>query len=67
MTNPHLSRARWRKSSRSSANGQCVELAPAPPGVALRDSKDPQGPVITFTAGDWRGLVRGVKQGEYDL
>ncbi|WP_019633042.1 DUF397 domain-containing protein [Actinomadura atramentaria] len=40
-----LSNARWRKASRSSGNGgNCVELATVPGTVAIRDSKDPQGP-----------------------
>jgi Domain of unknown function (DUF397) len=61
-------RARWRKSSRSSANGACVELAAATPGsVAVRDSKDPQSPALVFDASEWRGLVWSIKRGEHDL
>ena len=41
----------WRKSSYSGANGQCVEVAvPAPSSIAVRDSKDPQGPSLSFSA-----------------
>jgi Domain of unknown function (DUF397) len=58
-----LSRAVWQKSSRSGGNGgQCVEVARNLPGiVAVRDSKDPDGPKLVFTREQWRGFVRGVK------
>ncbi|MFG3703225.1 DUF397 domain-containing protein [Micromonospora sp. NPDC047670] len=54
-----LSSARWRKSSRSgSSGGNCVEVADNLPGVvAVRDSKDPAGPALTFTPTAWRAFV----------
>jgi len=61
--------ARWRTSSYSSANGgQCVEVAQdAAAAVAVRDSKDPQGPVLAFTPGEWRSFTAAVKAGEFGL
>ncbi len=55
-----LTRARWRKSSYSSANGQCVEVACMPEAIAVRDSKDPAGPKLTFTVADWLAFVSAV-------
>ena len=50
-----LTRAQWSKSSHSSANGACVEVAQNLPGVvAVRDSKDPDGPKLLISPGDWQ-------------
>jgi hypothetical protein len=62
MTSADLSRATWRKSSYSSQNGACVEVATNLPGaVAVRDSKDPAGPALLIPAAEWHAFVRGLK------
>ncbi|GAT68003.1 DUF397 domain-containing protein [Planomonospora sp. ID91781] len=68
MYEADLSGAAWRKSVRSAANGNCVEVAQLPGGrVGVRDSKNRQGPVLVFTPGEWDAFVGGVKDGEFDL
>ena len=57
--------AKWRKSSHSGSNG-CVEVALSGDQVAVRDSKDPSGPVLVFTAHEWRAFLDGVRDGEFD-
>ncbi len=68
MSAPNLSRAHWRKSSRSSQNGQCVECADLEDGsMAVRDSKDPNGPVLVIDREPWNAFVAAVRGGEFDL
>ncbi|MDF5754897.1 DUF397 domain-containing protein [Spongiactinospora sp. TRM90649] len=63
-----LSGAAWKKSERSAANGNCVEVARLQAGnVGVRDSKAPRGPVLIFTSSEWDAFVGGVKDGEFDL
>ena len=64
-----LTNAVWRKSSYSSGNGgQCVEVAANLPGIiAVRDSKNPEGPALVFTPDEWAAFISGTKDGEFDL
>ena len=47
-------------------NGSCVEVAPAGDGVAMRDSKDPDGPMLQFTRSEWAAFLGGAKAGDFD-
>jgi hypothetical protein len=59
----------WRKSRKSGNNGgNCVEVARSLRGiVAVRDSKDPEGPALLFAPGDWQTFAASVKAGRLDL
>jgi len=63
-----LRAATWVKSSYSGSNGgNCVEIATlSGERRAVRDSKNPAGPVLVFTPGEWAAFVGGVKDGEFD-
>jgi hypothetical protein len=58
-----VSRAQWRKSRRSSGNGACIEVARLSQSVAVRDSKDPDGPKLLVSAAGWRAFVTEVRMG----
>jgi hypothetical protein len=64
-----LTNAIWRKASYSSGNGgNCVEVARNLPGVvAVRDSKDPSGPALTFTPDQWRAFLGDAQAGRFEL
>jgi hypothetical protein len=52
----------WRKSSYSSSQGDnCVEVASIHNGTAVRDSKDPDGPILRFSAEAWRAFLHSAK------
>ena len=61
-----LSRAAWRKATRSGTNG-CVEVGYVDGQIAVRDSKDRQGPVLRFTAHEWEAFLGGARDGEFEL
>lgn len=58
----------WRKSTKSGNSGACVEARLGHDGrVQVRDSKDPDGPVLTFDSSAWDAFLAGVKDGEFEL
>ena len=62
-----LTNAIWRKSSHSNEDGgDCVEVALSlHPVVPVRDSKDPDGPALLFTADAWSAFVTAVNAGDF--
>lgn len=68
MPASELRSAQWRKSSFSgNGNNNCVEMARLTTGeVAVRNSRDPDGPALIYTRAEVEALVRGVRSGEFD-
>ena len=67
MTGLIVSRGGWRKSSHSGGQGtDCVEVARADRLTAVRDSKNPTGPVLSFTQTEWAAFVVRVKNTDVD-
>jgi len=67
MANMDLTHAPWRKSTASTGNGNCVEVALMESVVAVRDTKDRRGPALVLPAAGWRSFINGAKSGEFDL
>jgi hypothetical protein len=65
---PDLDGVTWRKSRHSTNEEGCVETAFLADGrVAVRDSKDRQGPALVYTPPEWDAFLKGAKDGEFDL
>ena len=67
MAQNGIPRHGWFKSSLSFANGNCVEVQfTADGGAEMRNSRDREGPVLSFTAREWKDFIAGVRLGEFD-
>ena len=64
-----FSDASWHKSSRSNGNGgnNCVEVAVVASAVGVRDSKNPDGPVLRFDPAAWKSFLSDAKLGNFDV
>lgn len=56
----------WRKASLSHAANNCVELSSTADFVAVRDSKNPDSPILTYTSAAWSAFLIGAKKGYFD-
>jgi hypothetical protein len=56
----------WRKSSFCGTNA-CVEVAASAESYLVRDSKNPAGPVLQFTADEWSAFIAGAAAGEFNV
>jgi hypothetical protein len=58
----------WQKSRRSNPSGNCVELAVLPDGagVAVRNSRDPEGPALIYTRDEVAAFIAGAADGDFD-
>ena len=54
----------WLKAQRSGANGQCVEIASTVGKIAVRDSKDPNGPILVYTRTEFIAFVESARHGK---
>jgi hypothetical protein len=58
--------ALWRKSTRSSSQAACIEVANLGGQLAVRDSKNPTGHALMFTTAAWTAFTTGIRTGEFD-
>lgn len=66
MNRTDLSTSRWRKSSRSGGQEECVEVADLRGGQrAVRDSKNPTGPALIVAPAEWAAFTTGIRDGEF--
>ena len=66
MSEPESANLAWRKSSLSGDGADCVEVAASPEYVHVRNSRHPEGPVLTFLPREWEAFIAGVQNGEFE-
>lgn len=64
----NVNAAVWRRASKcDNSSGNCLEIADLNGATAIRDSKDPDGAVLVYTAGEWAAFLDAAKNGEFDF
>ncbi len=67
MQDSRLNGAAWRKSRHSNPSGNCVEIAELPGGgVAIRNSRHPQGPALICARAEFADFLTGARDGDFD-
>ena len=67
MSASQLQGVTWQKSARSNPSVNCVECAALPDGgVAVRNSRDPEGPALIYTPAEIEAFILGVRDGDFD-
>lgn len=66
MSTTNIPATAWRKSTYSNGQAECVEVAVQPACVVVRDSKDRTGPVLVFSAEEWRAFIAGTRNGQFN-
>jgi hypothetical protein len=61
-----VSDTEWHKASASDDSGQCVEVRRQGDTVHVRDTKNREGALLSFSPAEWQAFVKGVKAGEFD-
>jgi hypothetical protein len=61
MSDNETPTAMWRKSTYSNGSGSCVEVAPTPRAILIRDTTNRSGPTLTISAPAWRTLLAGIR------
>jgi hypothetical protein len=67
LEEPGTDNLQWRKARRSANNGACVEVAPANGHVLVRDSKNQDGLIMSYSADSWYVFLAGARAGQFDL
>jgi Domain of unknown function (DUF397) len=67
ITETGFNNALWRKSSRSSASSNCVEVAMITGLVGVRDSKNPDKTTLTSSSCQWKNFIQAIKNEKFDL
>lgn len=57
----------WTKSTYSDSSANCLEVRRIGVVIEVRNSRDPNGPVVKFTMGEWQAFLGGAEDGEFNI
>jgi hypothetical protein len=62
---PTLGNLSWRV-ARKCNGGNCIRVAPSADMIVIGDSKNPDGPLLSYSRAEWAAFVEGIRQGDFD-